>query len=108
MPYDLFWNGPINAYFLYREKMILEAGCERDELLNKVWLYGKYFSLAMMDVYKAFNPWAGKDSPDFPYPAKPYRPPRELTPEEKEERRQIVEKMKKVNEELEKVNTHGG
>lgn len=108
MPYDLFWRGPINAFFIYAEKARLEAETERNKEFDRVWLYGKYFGAAMADVYKIFNPWAKADSPSYPYPKEPYRPPRELTPAEKEERRQIIEKMKAVNEKLEKVKSHGG
>lgn len=100
MPYDLYWNGPINAYFIYAEKARAEEERHRNEMLDTVWLRGQYTVKALMSIYKLFNPMVGKDAPSYPYPEKPERPQRERTPEEKEERRKIIEKMKKVNQEL--------
>lgn len=106
MPYDLYWHGPINAYSIYCKKANDEAERKRNEMFDKAWLYGKYFSLAILDIYKTLNPWTGKDAPDYPYPEKPYRPPRDLSTEEKKKRNRIIEKMKKINEEL-GADTHG-
>jgi hypothetical protein len=100
MPYDLYWNGPINAYFLYAEKARLDVKRHINDLLDAAWMFGEYTAKALLSVYQYFNPIASEKSPRFPYPEKPERPKRELTPEEKEERKQIFEKMRKVNAEL--------
>lgn len=101
MPYDLFWHGPISAFFIYADKNRLEKENQRNNSLDIAWLVGDYVRLAMLDVYKAYNPLIdGKKSPNYPYPQKPYRPPKPLTDEEKAERKMLTDKMKRVNAEL--------
>lgn len=101
MPYELFWHGPISAYFIYADKYRLEKENQRNEMLDKAWLIGDYVGHAMRSVYKLYNPLANSEkSPDYPYPQKPYRPQKPITEEEEAERKMLMEKMKKVNAEL--------
>lgn len=71
MPYDLYWQGPLDAFFLYLEKTRIEYERKRRELDLAGWTLGSYTRDAMMSVYRAFNPMAGKTAKDYPYPEKP-------------------------------------
>lgn len=101
MPYELFWHGPISAYFIYASKYCLEKESKRNGMLDQAWIIGDYVQHALLSVYKLYNPLVDdKRSPDYPYPQKSYRPPKPLTDEEKAERKMLMEKMKKVNAKL--------
>ena len=100
MPYDLFWHGPFSAYSIYAKKSSIEAEQKEKHLLYAAWLYGTYTKRAIESCYKLYNPFAGKHDDDIPYPKEPLSLKPEKTPEEKEERKRLIEKMKKVNEKI--------
>ena len=78
MPYDLFWHGPISAYFQYRAAHFKQLK-EHEEDVNRVaWRNGAYITRAIA---------ACMPKSKVSYPEKPIVP---LTPEQ-EERRQALE-----------------
>lgn len=95
MPYDLYWNGPPNAFFFYIEKTRIEYERRRKELDLSCWLMGSYTRDAILSIYRALNPMVNKNAKDFPYPEKP----REALREE-EKRRTEEEKRRKIYDQI--------
>jgi hypothetical protein len=71
MPYDLYWNGASDAFFLYCEKTKREYERKQRELDFAGWMLGLYTRDAILSIYQALNPMAGKNAKEFPYPEKP-------------------------------------
>lgn len=82
MPYDLFWYGPLDAFWHYMKKYELEREREKTASDFKAWRQGLYFRDALASVYHIFNALADKHCKKLPYPDKPYGFKRERTPEE--------------------------
>lgn len=72
MPYELFWQGPLDAVYHYAEKTRIEYERKRKELDLKCWMAGRYTRDAILSIYPALNPMAGKSPKQYPYPEKPY------------------------------------
>ena len=60
MPYDLFWYGPIDAFWHYMKKYELEREREKTVSDFKAWRQGLYFRDALALVYHIFNALADK------------------------------------------------
>lgn len=71
MPYDLYWHGPLDAFFLYAEKTRLEYERKRKEMDLNCWLMGSYTRDAILSIYQTLNPMVGKNAKRIPYPEKP-------------------------------------
>ncbi len=84
MPYDLFWYGPIDAFWIYMKKAELEKEQEKTLSDFEAWRQGLYFRDALSSVYHIFNALADKNCKRIPYPEKPYGYKRQLSAEEQE------------------------
>lgn len=71
MPYDLFWHGPLSAFFQYRAAYIMREKENQEQQNRLAWLNGVYVTHA---VGVALG--GGK------YPKEPIKPQKQLTPEE--------------------------
>lgn len=71
MSYDLYWQGPLDAFYLYAEKTRMEYERKQRELDLAGWMFGLYTRDAILSMYKFLNPMAGKNAKDHPYPEKP-------------------------------------
>lgn len=90
MSYDLYWWGPLDAYYIYAEKARREAERKQREVDISAWRAGLYVRDALLSVYHLFNPMVGKKAKTVDYPDKPYtmkmEKRREETLEDKQER----------------------
>lgn len=50
MPYELYWHGPLNAFWKYRDKFIIENKRLADERNATAWLNGLYILNAISAV----------------------------------------------------------
>jgi hypothetical protein len=97
MPYELFWHGPLSAYFIYAEKARVEFERKQDEMNNRAYLNGLYTREALLSVYHMFNPYAGKNARILPYPSKPIKPKKPLTPEQERKKEEVAEMIREHN-----------
>lgn len=97
MPYELYWRGPLSAYFVYREKAQIGFESKQDEMNNRAYLNGIYTREALLSVYHMFNPYAGKNAKTFPYPSKPLKPKKQLTPEQERQKEEVAEMILEHN-----------
>lgn len=105
MPYQLFWRGPLEAFWHYREKALLESREKQQAVNFSAWIQGLYVREALGSVYHLFNALAGRDPKIFPYPSKPFGTGEPELPAQEEERRQAVIQMIQEHNLLIKVMT---
>lgn len=92
MPYDLFWHGDRYCYKIYRDKLRIDSNKQNEE----AWLYGYYiFNAVTVAIHNKFRQ---KGETTAEYPKEPYRIDRVTKEEKAEEKRQYVEKMRKMLE----------
>jgi len=97
MPYELYWRGPLSAYFIYAEKARMEFERRQEEMNSRAYLNGLYTREALLSVYHVFNPYAGNNPKIFPYPSKPIKPKKPLTPEQERKKEKVSEMIKEHN-----------
>jgi len=97
MPYELYWRGPLSAYFVYREKARIEFESKQEEMNSRAYLHGIYTREALMSVYHMFNPMLKEHPPTFPYPSEPLKPKKRLTPEQERKKEEVAEMIREHN-----------
>lgn len=95
MPYDLYWNGASDAFFLYCEKTRREYERKQRELDLAGWLFGAYTRDAVLSIYQALNPMAGKSAKEIPYPEKP-----RIQLSDDEKRKSVEDKRREIYEQF--------
>lgn len=91
MPYELFWHGPISAYWQYRA-----AYYKHLKETNRVaWLHGAYITRAIA---------ACLPDSKTPYPESPIVP---LTPEQKEKRQATADAIAEHNAKMREIREQG-
>lgn len=103
MPYELYWNGPIEAFFMYQKKLEFEVKQKQLEADYDAWRQGLYIRDALCSVYQLFNPMAGKSDKTLPYPKQPYGFRAERTEEQERLYRETTEKIRRHNEHLARI-----
>lgn len=109
MPYELFWHGPISAYLQFRAAHDKREKETIEEQNRVAWLNGAYIKRALEATYHLFNMHV-KPSAN-PYPPEPLKPQKQLTQEEKEQQRRIIDKCRETNEKIARIleaKAHGG
>ncbi len=70
MPWDLYWGGPISAFFYYAEAHGERVKSDQNLLNQQAFITGMYTVDALKSCYKLYNPFASKGKNE-PYPKEP-------------------------------------
>lgn len=93
MPYELFWHGPLSAFFQYRAAYLIKEKEKTEEQNRVAWLNGVYISQAVASVL----------SEKSKYPDEPIKQKRRLTPEEQEKAEKMNAAIVEHNEKMRKL-----
>lgn len=93
MPWELYWHGSIENFFVYAQKENISIKAKQKELDAISWLNGIYVEKALFSVLNMFFSKNKKSS----YPTKPILLKEELTEQQKYKKQETIRKIEEHN-----------